>query len=57
MPVFDIEDIECLLETPKQAAVSLRLLKTLESGVVATAHDLVFFSIWINNDVLPTILL
>ncbi|HYE36005.1 CcdB family protein [Methylocaldum sp.] len=28
MPVFDIENIECVLETPKLAAVPLRLLKT-----------------------------
>ena len=28
MPVFDIEGVECLLETPKLAAVPLRLLKT-----------------------------
>jgi toxin CcdB len=27
-PVFEIEGIECLLETPKLAAVPLRLLKT-----------------------------
>jgi toxin CcdB len=27
-PVFEIEDIACLMETPKLAAVPLRLLKT-----------------------------
>jgi toxin CcdB len=27
-PVFEIEDVECLMETPKLAAVPLRLLKT-----------------------------
>jgi toxin CcdB len=28
MPMFEIEGVECLLETPKLAAVPLRLLKT-----------------------------
>ncbi|MDI1277020.1 CcdB family protein [Methylobacter sp.] len=27
-PTFEIEGVECLLETPKLAAVPLRLLKT-----------------------------
>ena len=28
MPTFEIEGVECLMETPKLAAVPLRLLKT-----------------------------
>jgi toxin CcdB len=48
MPVFMIEGIDCLLETPKLAAVPLRLLKqpmqslASEQVVINTALDFLF---------------
>ena len=35
MPMFEIEGVECLLETPKLAAVPLRLLKTPVASLAA----------------------
>ena len=37
MPTFEIEGVECLLETPKLAAVPLRLLKSPVASL-ATRH-------------------
>jgi toxin CcdB len=40
MPVIEIEGIECLLETPKLAAVPLRLLKTPVTSLAARQFEI-----------------
>ena len=39
-PTFDIEGIKCLLETPKLAAVPLRLLKTKVTTLAASQFEI-----------------
>jgi len=39
-PTFDIEGIECLLETPKLAAVPLRLLKTPVTSLASKQFEI-----------------
>ena len=40
MPMFEIEGVECLLETPKLAAVPLRLLKTPVTSLAARQFEI-----------------
>jgi toxin CcdB len=40
MPAFEIEGVECLLETPKLAAVPLRLLKTQVASLAAKHFEI-----------------
>ena len=40
MPTFEIEGVECLLETPKLAAVPLRLLKTPVASLAASQFEI-----------------
>jgi toxin CcdB len=39
-PTFEIEDIECLLETPKLASVPLRLLKTPVTSLASKQFEI-----------------
>jgi toxin CcdB len=39
-PTFEIEGIECLLETPKLAAVPLRLLKTPVASLASSQFEI-----------------
>lgn len=39
-PTFEIEGVECLLETPKLAAVPLRLLKTPIASLAASQFEI-----------------
>lgn len=39
-PTFEIEGIECLLETPKLAAMPLRLLKTPVASLAANQFEI-----------------
>ena len=39
-PTFIVEGIECILETPKLAAVPLRLLKTPVTSLVASQFEI-----------------
>lgn len=39
-PTFEIEGVECLLETPKLAAVPLRLLKTPVASLAARQFEI-----------------
>lgn len=39
-PTFEIEGVECLLETPKLAAVPLRLLKTPVTSLAASQFEI-----------------
>ena len=40
MPMFEIEGVECLLETPNLAAVPLRLLKTPVASLAARQFEI-----------------
>ncbi|MGZ5077891.1 MAG: CcdB family protein [Methylobacter sp.] len=39
-PTFEIEGVECLLETPKLAAVPLRLLKTPVTSLASKQFEI-----------------
>jgi toxin CcdB len=39
-PTFEVEGVECLLETPKLAAVPLRLLKTSVASLAARQFEI-----------------
>lgn len=40
-PTFKVEDIECILETPKLAAVPLRILKAPVGSLIANQFEIV----------------